>query len=135
MSNSIKSKKLSPKDFKDNCKRHYSSLTIVYCPALQSHVNFSSDGFYHMIFSSNRRRRNVSEQYSRLALIPLIKPVLKNAKKIDEARIEENKKLRGEKIETCFALVENVGKRNVRVKVIVRKTGNGKFYFHSVMRA
>jgi hypothetical protein len=122
------------KQFVEERKMHYNSLTSVYCSPLKACVHFNSDGFYHMIFKTNRRKRKISAQFARLALIPLIKPVIKNAKKIQETRIEKGKKMRGEKIETFHALVEVVGKCNVRVKVVIRKVENGGFFFHSIMR-
>lgn len=87
-----------------------------------------------MIFKTSRDKRNVSEQCSRLILIPLIKPVLVNAKVIDETRMETSKTLKGDKIDAFYALVANVGKRPARVKVVIRKSSNGMYHFHSVMK-
>lgn len=121
-------------EFKNKQKAHYQSLIEVDCPALRSKVKFNSDGYYHMIFRSSRKRRTVRAQCSRLALIPLIKPTLKEAKGIFRTRVMDQKMLNGQKIVTCYALVAKVGKDKIPVKVIVRKISNGALYFHSIMR-
>lgn len=120
--------------FKEKQWAHYQSLNCVYCPALKSTVKFNSDGFYHMINKSNRRRRNAKAQRSRLSLIPLIKPTIRLAKKINETRVEEKKMMNGQKIVICYALVAQVGQNKCPVKVIIRKISNGAYYFHSIMR-
>lgn len=120
---------------KIDCKAHYQSLIDVYCPVLKCRVKFNADGFYHMIFKTSRKKRTHKEQFARLALIPLIKPVIRNAKKIDETRVEDKiMSANGQKITMYHSLISRVGKRAVPIKVVVRKDGNGAYFFHSVMR-
>ncbi len=121
-------------NFKEKQWSHYRNLDHIYCPALKSLVKFNSDGFYHMINKTNRRKRTARAQHSRLALIPLIKPTIKLAKKINETRIEKKKMLNGQKIITCYALIARVGKDLCPIKVIIRKISNGSYFFHSIMR-
>jgi hypothetical protein len=76
-------------EYKTRQKQHYLSLDAVYCPALKSCVNFRADGYYHMLYKTNRQRRTVAEQHSRICLVPLLVPVLKKAKSIKETRVEQ----------------------------------------------
>lgn len=126
--------KQDPQDYKKKCYEHYQSLVSIYSPVLKARITFNSDGFYHMIFKSSRRRRKRNDQYNRLALIPLIKPVIQTATRIDEVRIEEEATLKGQKIVSYHALVATVSQKNCRVKVVVRKLENGEYHFHSVMK-
>jgi hypothetical protein len=113
----------------------YFKLDSVYCPVLKSRVKFNSDGFYHMLFKNSREKRTVNAQYGRLILIPLLKPVLRCAKRIHETRIEEIKVRSIPKVQTCHALIEYVGDDlDAKVKVVVRQIGNGSYYFHSAMK-
>lgn len=122
-------------ELKQKARQQYNELGGIYCEPLKARVNFNADGYYHMLFKSSREKRTVAQQYSRLVLVPLIKPVLYNAKKIHETRIEEVN-IRGvKKVRTCYSLIEYVGENlDVKVKVVVRQTGSGNYYFHSVMK-
>lgn len=118
----------------DKAKRQYQALTPVYSPLLKGTIYFNSDGYYHMVFKSNRERRKAKARDTRFTLIPLIIPTILNAKSIDEVRMTE-REMRGQKIISCFALVANVGdKKRCKVKVVVRKLQGGEYFFHSVMR-
>lgn len=120
---------------RNKSKTHYFNLSQVYCPALKANVTFNSDGFYHMLFKSNREKRTVAVQHSRLVLVPLLKPVLMKAKTIKETRVIEVKIAGVTKVQTCYALIEYVGNgHDAKVKVVVRKTGSGGYFFHSAMK-
>lgn len=122
-------------ELKKLTKERYSKLGEIYCYPLKNHVKFNSDGFYHMLFKSSREKRTVAQQHARLVLVPLIKPVLYNAKRIHETRIDEVYVNGVKKTRTCYSFIEYVGEnQDVKVKVVVRKIENGGLYFHSVMK-
>lgn len=123
------------KESKKKYKEMYFKLDSVYCSVLKAHVKFNSDGFYHMLFKTSREKRTVAGQYNRLILIPLLKPVLHNAKRIHETRIDEVKIRSVKKTRTCYALIEYVGDElDAKVKVVVRQIGTGGYFFHSAMK-
>lgn len=123
-------------ELKSKARDRYDKLGEIYCRPLKAHVKFNADGYYHMLFKSNREKRTVTEQHSRLVLIPLIKPVLYKANKIHETRIDTVKIRSVSKTLTCFSFIEYVGENSdVKIKVVVRQTGtSGGYFFHSVMK-
>ncbi len=72
----------------------YKNIKKVYCPILKESVVFNSKGFHHLVYPSGKMRP-IKEQMYKLGLLPLVIPVIKNAKKIY-------------KYEKCF--VKNLGK-------------------------
>ena len=102
---------------------------------------FNSDGFSHLRFHVDGTPRNPMEQMYKLGLLPLVIPTIKTATKVSEyeRRLAPigRKKRGGEKIikeVQYWALVSIVGRRNVKVKVVLRKIGTGKIHFWSVMK-
>lgn len=87
-----------------------------------------------MIFKGKHRRDNKTI-YSRLVLIPLIRPVIENCDEETEIRVRREV-IDGKKVKvTYYALEARVGKSEVRVRVVTRKVGEkGKNYFQSVMK-
>ena len=118
----------------DKYKSSYRHLKPVYSPALGETIQFNMSGFKHLIFKGKHRRPN-KIIYSRMVLIPLIKPVIRNCNKITEIRsgIED---VKGKKLKVKYCALEaRVGKSSTRVRVVVKKIGkNGKYYFQSVMK-
>lgn len=115
-------------------KNSYQKFTPVYSSAIGDDVYFNMSGFKHLIYKNNRRRPN-SIIYSRLVLIPLIKPVIHACEETTETRtgVED---VKGEPLKVEYrALEARVGKSSARVRVVVKKIGkNGKYYFQSVMK-
>jgi len=72
----------------------------------------------------------------KLGLLPLVIPAIKNASEVQEYKKilapYSRKKIKKE-IE-FWALVAIVGKKNTRVKIIVRRIGDGKLHFWSIMK-
>lgn len=107
----------------------YDSIGRVWCKVLNNYVYFTSDGKNHLIYK-NRKKRNVIEQRYKLRLFPLVIPVIKSATDIKGWRFS-NESAQGDI--QHYSLVSNVGKQKVKVRVIVKRTGDGQFNFHSVM--
>ena len=116
----------------------YDSIGIVYCKHLDVDVIFNAKGFHHLFYNGTGRARSSKEVNYRLKLIPLIIPVIKNAKEFSKrkrnGRYSRGKDV-GIKDVEYWSLEELVGKSgNVPIRVILRKVGNGAIHFWSVMR-
>lgn len=114
-------------------KAFYKSIVSVTCPILNDTVYFTSDGFLHLIYESNRKPRKQSEQYLKLKCLDHAPAVLGNCTQILEAR-PKTKKVKG-KIKTGYdyELVHEVTPGQY-ISVVVEKIGSGKYKFVSVMR-
>lgn len=116
----------------EETKRRYDSIGRVFCPTLNSYVHFNSDGYNHLIYKGNRKKRTVAEQIYKLELFGLVIPVIKNCEGIQKWRF------RGEPGDgndvQHYALVHQVGRKPVAIRVIIKRTGDGQFNFHSVMK-
>src|SRR5215469_13596824 len=64
----------------------YDAIGSVHCPVLGVPVVFNARGFYHLQNDIHGRRRDPKVRIYKLALVPLIVPVIKTADGIDEQR-------------------------------------------------
>jgi hypothetical protein len=117
-------------DFIKQQKRLYKALQPCFCLALQTTVHFNSEGFRHLLYSRNRPR-NHREKIYRLALINHLTEVITRA---------PNATQKTHSSPSCIIWVldwmevEDQNKKKIKVKVILRKVGNGNVHFLSVMR-
>jgi hypothetical protein len=113
-------------------RERYNSIGHVYCPILNSPVYFTSEGLRHLTYKGNRKKRNVKEQEYKLLLFGLVIPVIKNAPSVERWRFigrpDDPNNVQ------YYALVFDAGKKPISVRVIIKRTGDGQFNFHSVMR-
>ncbi len=106
----------------------------VYCPVLKSDVHFTSEGFNHLIYDSNRMPRNISDQYMRLRCLQYAPEVIENCESISEIR-RRKKKYKGKmKDLISYELIHPVSPR-MKIKVVVEKIGiyNNIYKLGSVM--
>ena len=120
------------KDFVKEKRAWYKTIGKIYCPSLKESVVFNSKGFRHLRYDSTGKARTIKEQKYKLGLLPLVIPVIKNAKKIDKYEIIYSKPL-GKHCE-MWSIKSVVGKQNTQVKVILRRIGDGNITFFSVMK-
>lgn len=120
-------------------KNEYKTWRPIYCLALRGYIHFNSQGFNHLRFKTNNTPRNKKEAMYKLGLLPLVRAVINKATFVNkyERRFSplggSSKKILKE-IE-YWSLVEVVGKQNVKIRVILRKVGNGeRINFWSVMK-
>ena len=116
----------------------YDSIGTVYCKHLDVDVVFNAKGFHHLFYNGAGKARLQNEVNYRLKLVPLIVPVIKNAKEFSKrkrrGRFSRGKNAPIKDVE-YWSLTAFVGKdRDVPVKVILRKVGGGAIHFWSVMR-
>ena len=115
-------------------KTTYQKLQPIYSPALNERIHFNMAGFKHLIFKNRHRRKN-SVIYTRMVLIPLIKPTIRKSETVAETR-NRIEIIKGKETKVTYkALEAKVGKNSTKIKVIVKKVGNkGNYYFQSIMK-
>ncbi len=112
-------------------RAYYDSIGRVYSKILNSYVYFTAEGKRHLLYKGNRKKRDVKEQRYKLTLFPLVIPVLKHATSIQDWRFPDSQK---EPDVQYYSVVCNVGKSNLPVRVIVKRTGDGQINYYSVMK-
>jgi len=91
-------------------------------------------------FEVTGRPRSIGEQMYKMGLLPLAIPVIKNATNIEyrKARATISRKKKDGKMLVkdieYWGLTDHVGKQNVKVKVVLRRIGNGKIIFWSIIK-
>ena len=119
-------------------KNDYLSWKPIYCVALGDYVSFNTRGFNHLRFKVDNTPRRSREAIYKMGLLPLVRPVIYQAKKIDKyvcriAPVGGSRKKIYKEIE-YWSLISVVGKQEVKIKVILRKVGTGPVHFWSVMK-
>ena len=124
---------------KAEAKKLYDSQRENYNPFFKSNITFSSDGFHHLQFSA-RRERNKSEQILKFRLLPLAIGIIRNSGTLQEYRknlLGIGKKgkdgLRKTKEVEYFGFIAIVGKEKIKIRVVLRRVGDGNITFWSVM--
>ncbi|MCR4277399.1 MAG: hypothetical protein NUV80_03025 [Candidatus Berkelbacteria bacterium] len=123
----------SYQDLLNERRAWYKDVGSVYCPCLKTDIVFNSKGFHHLRYDGFGKARSVKECTYRLGLLPLVIPVIKNAKSVYKYTPPDYVKS-ADKFVEYWALRETVGKQSARVTVILRKVGTGNITFHSVMK-
>ena len=123
---------------KDDTKKMYDSFIPVRCPALKNEqIHFTAEGFNHLIYTK-RKERGKFDQIGRFNCLFLAPKILlltttiqeKQEGMIDVVVSKYGKKVTETKTLVYWAFIAIYGDR--RVKVVVRKIGNGKIEFRSV---
>lgn len=123
---------------KEKVRAIYNAQKDVRSPYLKSQVVFNSDGFHHLQFSA-RRERNKKEQLLKFNLLQLAIGVIKNSGTLQEYRknlIAVGNKGRGGmpmKWVKYWGFIAIVGEKQIKIRVILRRVGDGNITFWSVM--
>lgn len=125
---------------KEAAQNHYKSVGKIYSPALGQEINFTAEGFNHIIFKSGGERER-SSQILRFKLLPrAIKLIgLSTTYQEVEETIKEfeiktrKKKTKKTKSVRYWGIIAIIDSR--KIKVIVRKIGEGNIHFWSIMPA
>ncbi|OGZ03018.1 MAG: hypothetical protein A2390_00955 [Candidatus Liptonbacteria bacterium RIFOXYB1_FULL_36_10] len=130
------------KNLKEKTEKIFRNTPQVFCPYFNEYITLNSDGFHHLQFSS-RRERNKEEQSLKFSLLPLALIVLKKSGTIQEYR--KILQLSGSKSNRdgltlmkqvqYWGFVAIIGDNPIKIRVIVRRVGDGKKVFWSVMPA
>jgi hypothetical protein len=124
---------------KQQAKELYTKERELYNPYFKERITLNADGFHHLQFSA-RRERDKSAQLLKFKLLPLAISVIKASGTLQEYRellgASGATSSRGEtplkRIE-YWAFVAIVGAARIKIRVILRKVGNGNIHFWSVM--
>ena len=111
-------------------KKFYKNLKSCYCQILQETVYFNSYGLNHLLYC-RRRPRKLLEQYYRANLIKYVVEVIIN---LTQAFREIKSK---DPLIITWGLqyeIKDIKNTKQLIKVVLKKKGNGRIYFLSVMK-
>ena len=118
----------------------YIAQRELWCPYFKIKIILNSDGFHHLRFSA-RRERNRQEQLLKFRLLPLALEVIRASGTIQEYRnalvpvgapSSRTGAVSMKEVE-YWGLRAIVGQKKLRIRVILRRVGNGNITFWSVM--
>lgn len=128
-------------ELKNFTELEYKKIISVYSPALQTEIIFNADGWHHLRYDSTRSERNKKVQQGKFIHLSKAVEILKISTTIQEYRrqicaIGKPDKSGFHKTSTIeyfgFIAIINLIKQ-MRIKIIVRKIGNGQYHFWSVI--
>ena len=120
-------------NLKNKQRAFYKSIVSVFCPILNDTVYFTSEGFNHLLYESNRKPRSINEQFLKLRCLTYAPIVIQKCALVSETR-QIQKRIKGKlKSGVHYELAYEVSK-GINIRVIVEKIGTGKHKFLSVMR-
>ena len=127
------------KDVKTKGEAFYKSIGEIYCPYFKEKISFEAQGLEHLKFKRRGKSRSEKDQYMRLKLIHLAPEILKMSHTVqgifDTKKFEHIKtNNRWEYVQKEVSYFEFIAviKRN-RCKVVVKKVGQGKMFFWSII--
>ena len=126
---------------KEQARFDFQKLKPILSPALNEYIHFTAEGFEHIIYKGSRVERDKNSQKMRFKLLPRAVRLLEISTTFQEyeeiskqfwiqrhkKRIQESKRVQYWGI---IAIIEGR-----KIKVIVRKVGNGQFHFWSIVPA
>lgn len=126
---------------REDAKKYYASFTGINCPAIGSNVSFSSYGFNHLIYRKGRTERDRGSQIMRFRLLVKAQKLIgmtttfqeyENTFKEFSVKKHKEKVLVIKKVQYwgLIAIIDNY-----KIKVILRKIGNGNLHFWSIIPA
>lgn len=127
------------KKLKNDAQNYYNSVGRIFSPVFNQEIYFSAEGFNHIVFKNARNEREKSSQILRFKLLSLAVKLVKISTTYQEFEetIKEfecksfKKKIRKNKIVKYWGIIAIIDGR--KIKVIIRKIGDGNFYFWSIV--
>jgi hypothetical protein len=110
---------------KDQGYLNYKTIGQRLCPYLKQKVTFNSKGFWHIIYSGRNKKRDLKTQQLRFRLLPLAVKIVSLTTTLQEFELLKKQRI------TYYGFIAIVD--GWKIKVIVKKVGNGKPYFYSVI--
>lgn len=119
----------------------YSKMPEIWCPYFASKVTLNSDGFNHLLYKPNRQPRNVNEQLLKLSLVEKALGVIRKSGTLQEYRdriesvgVTAKDGFRKTTRVQYWAFHAILGvERRIKIVVVLRKAGDGKLTFWSVL--
>lgn len=126
---------------REKAKDKYKLLNSATCPALKEEVYFTSVGFNHLIYKKGNTERDRSSQAMRFKLLERSHELISLTTTYQEYEESENNftikkkksKVKTIKIVKYWGIIAILKDR--KIKVILRKVGNGNLHFWSVIPA
>jgi hypothetical protein len=106
---------------KREIKALYVKIGPLWCPALDTHINFNRSGFRHLIWKKSDQRTK-AEQQRRFAMLPFAEKIIK------ASNVFIAYKERGPT--RFWALTEESNDKQIRL--IIRQISNGQKHFFSI---
>jgi len=127
------------KQAKNKAYREYKKIGKIYCPYFKTKVAFNSHGFRHMIYKSQKNKRDKKSQQMRFKLFPKAVMLLKTTTTIQELDSYKSKlyikrygvRKRRVKLVRYYGFIAIIS--GWKIKVIVKKIGHGQPFFWSVI--
>jgi hypothetical protein len=128
-------------DWRARTKELFDDNPLVHCPYFGTTVVLNGDGLHHLRYSA-RRERGKPEQMLKFRLAPLALEVIRKSGTVQEYRKiwqvvgkpAARDGARAMKEVEYWGLVAIIGPRPTKVRVILRRVGDGNVVFWSVMR-
>jgi len=126
-------------ELKKEAQELYNSTRKVFSPLFNEKVSFPSEGFNHIVFKKGRKEREKSSQVLRFQLLKKAIKLLSVATTYQEydekigsftVKIRKKKEERT-KIVRYWGIIAIID--GTKIKVIIRKIGNGNFHFWSIV--
>ena len=125
---------------KEKAKQIFTAEKSIYNPYFCTQIILNSDGFHHLQFSG-RGERSKQEQLLKFSLLPIALNIIKKSGTIQEYRKlltpigkpSFNDKSIPMKEVHYWGLVALMGEKQIKVKTVLRKVGDGNITFWSVM--
>ena len=128
-------------NLREDTRKLYDEARLIHSPALDDRVSFTAEGFNHIIFKAARRERERSSQVMRFKLLPRAIRLVAHANTFQEfeetikefevkARKKRHKKSKPVRYWGIIAIFEGR-----KIKVILRKIGEGQLHFWSIVPA
>ncbi len=119
--------------------KDYKQIKQVFCPYLKTKVVFNSGGFRHLIYKAGNKKRDPSSMKMRFKMLSNAVAVLKITTTLQEYQSETKElpvKEYGQKVDKIttvvyFGFIAIIN--DWKIKVIVKKIGQGEPFFWSVI--
>jgi hypothetical protein len=117
------------KELLEQRRAEYKGYMPVFCPVLKEYVIFNAKGFNHLLFRPKGREREQTEQIARLNILPFASRIIQFSigLKRRERRTAIGKTIKYWGLESVI--------NGQRIRVVLRRIGNGKLHFWSIMQA
>lgn len=133
---------LTYKERREVAEHYYQSLQPILCPALEEEIHFGfSEGFHHIIFKNKATPRTHKDQIMRFGLLRRAVQLISISTTIQEyeeltqsvVKKKNKKKINEYRLIKYWGLIAIIGNR--KIKVVLRKIGNGTIQFWSIIPA
>ncbi len=110
---------------RQNTYKKYKSIDKIHCPYFRKQIHFTSQGFWHLVYSRRSKTRDRKTQELRFKLLIKAAKVIKTT-----TTLQEYQKIPYKNIfyYGFIAIIDGW-----KIKVIVKKRGKGKLIFWSVI--